>query len=56
MKGVAAYVAPGEIELKALLSGNDVLLYPQDVAKAMNRIHFAIQNCEIEQEAIDQKY
>lgn len=55
MKGVAAYVAPGEIELKALLAGNDVLLYPQDVAKAMTRIHFAIQNCEIDQEVIDQK-
>lgn len=55
MKGVATYVAPGEIELRALLAGNDVLLYPQDVEKAMTRIHFAIQNCEIEQEVIDQK-
>lgn len=55
MKGVSSYVAPGEIELKALLAGNDVLLYPQDVAKAINRIHFAIQNCEIEQEEIDFK-
>jgi len=55
MKGVASYVAPGEIELKALLSGNDVLLYPQDVGKAVMRIHFAIQNCEIEEELLDQK-
>lgn len=55
MKGVASYDVPGEIELKALLAGNDVLLYPQDVSKAVERIHFAIQNCEMEQEVIDQK-
>ncbi len=55
MKGVADYYPSGELELKALLAGNDVLLYPGNVAKAFERIHFAIQNCEIDQEVIDRK-
>ncbi|MBL0098463.1 MAG: hypothetical protein IPP46_19785 [Bacteroidetes bacterium] len=55
MKGVADYYPSGELELKALLAGNDVLLYHGNVAKAFERIHFAIQNCEIDQEVIDRK-
>jgi beta-glucosidase-like glycosyl hydrolase/CubicO group peptidase (beta-lactamase class C family) len=54
MKGVAASFASGELELMALKAGNDVLLYSENIPKAFERIHFAIQNCEIEQEAIDQ--
>jgi hypothetical protein len=34
MKGVANFSRPGEVDLKALLAGNDVLLYSQDVTKA----------------------
>ena len=55
MKGVASFFAPGELELKALLAGNDVLLYSQNIPKAVERIHFAIQNCEIDQSIIDEK-
>lgn len=55
MKGVADFYPSGELELKALLAGNDVLLYSSDVAKSCTRIHFAIQNCEIEQDVIDRK-
>ncbi|MBL0342831.1 MAG: serine hydrolase [Bacteroidetes bacterium] len=55
MKGVANYFPSGLLELKALLAGNDVLLYSADVAAAWLRIHYAIQNCEIEQDAIDEK-
>lgn len=55
MKGVADYYPSGELELKALLAGNDVLLYSSDVPQAYNRIHLAIQNCEISQELIDEK-
>jgi len=55
MKGVADHYPSGELELKALLAGNDVLLYSLDVPAAWQRIHFAIQNCEIDQEEIDSK-
>ncbi len=53
MKGVTKYFAPGDLELKALQAGNDVLLYSEDVKKAIDRIHLGIQNCEITQEEID---
>lgn len=55
MKGVANFYAPGELEVNALLAGNDVLLYPRDVARAVEQIHFAIQNCIIDQSLIDEK-
>lgn len=55
MKGVAENNEPGELEVKALLSGNDVLLYSLDIPKAIARIHRAIQECEIEQSLIDGK-
>ncbi len=53
MKGVASFFEPGELEWNALLAGNDVLLYSQDVPKAIERIHYGIQNCEIDQSEID---
>ena len=42
MKGVSKYYKPGEIEVKALVAGNDVLLFPVDVPKAINQIKIAI--------------
>lgn len=35
MKGASNFKKPGEIELAAFLAGNDVLLIPEDVPKAM---------------------
>jgi CubicO group peptidase (beta-lactamase class C family) len=35
MKGASDFKKPGEIELAAFLAGNDVLLIPEDVPKAM---------------------
>lgn len=55
MKGVATYHNSGELELKALLAGNDVLLYSESIPKAIARIHTAIQECEVEQSLIDEK-
>lgn len=55
MKGVAEKNESGELELKALKSGNDVLLYSLDIPKAIARIHKAIQECEIDQQLIDEK-
>jgi beta-N-acetylhexosaminidase len=42
MKGVANADKPGEIELRALLAGNDVMLFPQDPVKAIERIQTAV--------------
>ena len=42
MKGVTNQFPPGEIEVKALLAGNDVLVYVEDVALAISKIKMAI--------------
>lgn len=55
MKGVSACYKPGVLEKLALLSGNDVLLYSEDVPKAIREIHLAVENCEITQEEIDSR-
>ncbi len=44
MKGVSNFKRPGEIELAAFLAGNDVLLIPEDVPKAMDYLVEAYQN------------
>lgn len=53
MKGVANYFAPGEIELRALKAGNDVLLYSQDIPAAFNRIMTAVSVGEIDSMSIE---
>ncbi|HWY98205.1 MAG TPA: serine hydrolase, partial [Bacteroidia bacterium] len=53
MQGVAKYYAPGIVDVKALLAGNDVLLFSQDVPKAIEEIKKAIKKKEITQEEID---
>ncbi len=60
MKGVSEAVPAkarrsGEIELRALLAGNDVLLFPQDPVKAIERIKQAVDSGEIAREVIDAK-
>lgn len=55
MKGVADYYPQGELELLAFKAGNDVLLYSENIPKAIERLHFAIQNCEIEQSEVDRR-
>lgn len=55
MKGVADYYQPGELELKALLAGNDVLLYSENVPKAISRITLAVQDSEIAAAEIDRR-
>ncbi|MCG8575158.1 MAG: serine hydrolase [Flavobacteriales bacterium] len=55
MKGVSAYYGPGEVDLKALLAGNDILLFPADVPIAIKKIKDAIIAGEISQEEIDQR-
>jgi beta-N-acetylhexosaminidase len=53
MKGVADFYSPGEIAVKAIQAGNDILLFSADVPSAFWRIHYALQNCELYQEDID---
>ena len=55
MKGVSSYYKPGEVDVKALLAGNDVLLFSEDVPKAISEIQKAIKNEEITQDEIDKR-
>ncbi len=48
MKGVSSYFEPGEIELMALKAGNDILLMPPNIDKAVERITKAIKTGEID--------
>lgn len=54
MKGVSKFYKPGEINVKALIAGNDVLLFPEDVPTGIKEIKAAIDRGEITQEEIDQ--
>jgi len=42
MKGATKYFKPGEAALKALLAGNDILLYPEEIPWAIQYIKEAI--------------
>ncbi|HSG67204.1 MAG TPA: glycoside hydrolase family 3 N-terminal domain-containing protein [Bacteroidales bacterium] len=55
MKGVTKFFKPGEIELRALMAGNDILLLPADVPKAIKRISNAVKNGEISRQLIDDR-
>ena len=55
MKGVSKFYNPGIVDLKALLAGNDVLLFSEDVPKAIDQIKLAIENQEITQLEIDER-
>ncbi len=54
MKGVSKFWEPGEVDLKALMAGNDVLLFPEDVPKAIERIKQAVAEGDITMEEINQ--
>jgi len=53
MQGVTKFFKPGEIEVKALLAGNDILLLPQNIAVAVNAIRQAVDSCLIPDTLID---
>lgn len=55
MKGVSSYYKPGEVDLKALLAGNDVLLFAEDVPEAIKKIKQAVDSNLITQEEIDSR-
>lgn len=54
MKGVAKYYAPGEVDLRAFMAGNDVLLFSQDVPTGIAKIKEAIRNGKIPAAQLEQ--
>lgn len=55
MQGVAKYYAPGEADVKALQAGNDIILFPLDVPKAMKQIEKALKKGTLTQEMLDER-
>ncbi|MDD4602790.1 MAG: glycoside hydrolase family 3 N-terminal domain-containing protein [Bacteroidales bacterium] len=55
MQGVTKYFPPGEIEVKALQAGNDILLLPKDVEIAEKKILTAIDSGEISKDLVETK-
>ena len=53
MKGVSSYYEPGEVDLKALIAGNDVLLFAENVPVAIDKIKQALKVGILEQAEID---
>jgi len=53
MKGAANYAKPGEIDLAALLAGNDILLIPEDVPAAVAKIRIALEAKVITEERLN---
>ena len=55
MKGVTSGHQPGEIEVKAFLAGNDILLLPQDVGATVSAISKAIQDSLISESELNDR-
>jgi len=55
MKGVTKYFKPGEIEVKALQAGNDILLLPADIPKAVKQVKKALDNGGLDIKIINER-
>lgn len=55
MKGVSNLYKPGEVDLLALLAGNDILLYAEDVPKSKKLILEAVEQGKISKEEVDRR-
>lgn len=55
MEGVAKYYEPGEVDLRALIAGNDVLLFSKNVPRGIELIKEAVREGRIQEGMIDQK-
>jgi beta-N-acetylhexosaminidase len=55
MRGVTKFFAPGEVDLRALMAGNDILLFPENVPAAIEKIKVAVDSGRITQEFLDNK-
>lgn len=54
MKGATKYFKPSEIALKALLAGNDILLYPEEIPLTIKYIKEAVHNNIISMNELDE--
>jgi beta-N-acetylhexosaminidase len=54
MKGVSDFWESGELEVRALMAGNDVLLFPGDVPTAVDRILEAVELGVLTESQIDE--
>jgi beta-glucosidase-like glycosyl hydrolase/CubicO group peptidase (beta-lactamase class C family) len=55
MKGVSAYYKPGMVDVEALLAGNDILLFAEDVATALDEIEKAVKDGRIDTLEIEKR-
>ncbi|MBE0639157.1 MAG: serine hydrolase [Bacteroidales bacterium] len=55
MEGVTNYHKSGDIELMALLAGNDILLLPLNIPLALQKIRQAVADGKIDEEEINQR-
>lgn len=53
MEGVAKYYAKGDVDYKAFLAGNDVLLFSQDVPIAIQKIQAGLKSGQITQKRLE---
>ncbi len=53
MKGVSTYYRPGELESRAFSAGNDILLMPSDVPRAIHHIKREIKKGSISEEKLN---
>jgi len=55
MKGVSAYFDPVDANIRSLLAGNDILLFPSEIEKTIRRIEKLTQSGQIPEELINIK-
>ncbi len=55
MDGIAKRFTPGEIDLRAFLAGNDMLLFSQDVPTSIRKMMAALEDGTITKEALEQR-
>lgn len=55
MKAITNHYQPGELELQAFLAGNDILLCPLDVPKAVDLIEHAIRTNQVSEQELDRR-
>ncbi len=54
MKGVTMHFKPGEVEVKALVAGNDILCLPADINIAFPAVLKALQSGEVSKQRIEE--
>lgn len=55
MKGVTKYFPPGEIEVRALLAGNDILLLPENIPTAIKGLTEALSTGRVSDSLLEAK-